>query len=165
MPLFKRTELAAFLDELADPGRMKQVYLIFGERFLCRQMAAEAVAALLPGKGRDPSSSSTLMATMRTRSTPSTSSRHIASSGDAGSSGLTIPDCFSQKILPKTSGRKRSKLTRTKKKRPQAAICSRCWRCCLRMPPPFKSFMSSPPANGRIFLVLPGRTIPVGLRK
>jgi len=52
MPLFKRTELAAFLDELADPRRVKQVYLIFGDRFLCRQMAAEAVAVLLPGEGQ-----------------------------------------------------------------------------------------------------------------
>lgn len=48
MPLFKRTEFDAFLAELADTARPRQVYLIFGERFLCRQMAAEAVVALLP---------------------------------------------------------------------------------------------------------------------
>ncbi|MEJ2689685.1 MAG: DNA polymerase III subunit delta, partial [Deltaproteobacteria bacterium] len=54
MPLFKRTEFAALLEELADPGRMRQVYLIFGERFLCRQMAAEAVAAMLPDERQRP---------------------------------------------------------------------------------------------------------------
>lgn len=48
MPLFKRTEFAAVLKELADPERVRQVYLLFGERFLCRQMASEAIAALLP---------------------------------------------------------------------------------------------------------------------
>jgi DNA polymerase-3 subunit delta len=47
MPIFKRTELPEVIKEISD-GHPSQIYLVFGERFLCQQIANDLIAALLP---------------------------------------------------------------------------------------------------------------------
>ena len=50
MDLCKRTELAPLLESIGK-GRRKQVYLCFGERYLCRQAATQLEEALLAVAG------------------------------------------------------------------------------------------------------------------
>ena len=48
MPTFKRQDLPRLLDQIAG-GEVAPVYLLVGDRFLCREAAASIEAALLPG--------------------------------------------------------------------------------------------------------------------
>ena len=47
MTVFKRRELPDLLKNI-DQGQTSQLYLVFGERYLCRQAATEIINHLLP---------------------------------------------------------------------------------------------------------------------
>jgi DNA polymerase-3 subunit delta len=48
MPIYKKNDMAKVLKAVKQADS-PQVYLIFGDRFLCRKVAAEIIAALVPG--------------------------------------------------------------------------------------------------------------------
>ncbi|HET97106.1 MAG TPA: DNA polymerase III subunit delta [Desulfurivibrio alkaliphilus] len=54
MPIFQRQDIAKLLSRIGA-GEIAPVYLLVGERYLCREMARQLVAALLPEEGERPS--------------------------------------------------------------------------------------------------------------
>jgi len=55
MPVYKRQEFPKLLSEI-EQGVTSQIYLIWGERYLCRSAAQEIIDHLLPEKGRQATS-------------------------------------------------------------------------------------------------------------
>ena len=51
MPIYKRQELPKLLSEVKQ-GLTSQIYLIWGERYLCRSAAQDLIDHLLPEKNR-----------------------------------------------------------------------------------------------------------------
>ena len=52
MPLYKRKDIPRLLAEIEKKGSPSQVYLIWGERYLCRNAAQEIIDRLLPEEKR-----------------------------------------------------------------------------------------------------------------
>ena len=154
MSFFKRTELPAFLDELADSGRRKQVCLIFGERFLCRQIAAEAITVLLPEERQR----SQQLVTVDGDSEDPINTLNILKTYSlfGGRRVIRVNDSrlFFSKNIAKNIWEKAVQAYQDKKE----AAAGRYLQQIL----PSGSFMNFPPASGRIYLALPGRTTLVG---
>jgi DNA polymerase III subunit delta len=55
MSVYKRQEIPKFLNEIKQ-GDISQIYLLFGERYLCRNAAQELIDQLLPEKARQTTS-------------------------------------------------------------------------------------------------------------
>jgi DNA polymerase III delta subunit len=53
MPVYQRKDLSQLLKEIKE-GRARQVYLLFGERYLCREAADELIEQLLPDGRKRP---------------------------------------------------------------------------------------------------------------
>ena len=55
MPVYKRQEIPKLLDQIKQ-GAALQIYLLFGERYLCRNAAQELIDHLLPEQKRQATS-------------------------------------------------------------------------------------------------------------
>ena len=72
MSVYKRQELPKLLDEIKQGGTA-QIYLLFGERYLCRNAAQELIEHLLPEQERQDTSLQHMMETRRILTEPSIS--------------------------------------------------------------------------------------------
>src|SRR5210317_1970393 len=55
MPIYKRQDISKLLSEIKQ-GTVSQIFLIWGERYLCRSAAQELIDHLLPEEGRQATS-------------------------------------------------------------------------------------------------------------